>query len=203
MNSDVSNGPLGTEHGPSHRFSDGRRVQRGTVTRPRSPRGVDSAGISLGPSMSPRFPRVPLSTSHDCADRGDVRLGAPRSPLPVGTLLCAPPLIRERRQLLLPEPPPPPPCIRRALRLGDPGGPSQTPKPGRRIRPVSPTGNSAEEEVKTGRIRARGPPCRPLSSCHAGDQRTAAEGENEQKPTWPEPRLRRETDVHSFPHPGP
>lgn len=137
MNSDVCNGPRGTEHGPSRRFSDGRRVQREGATCPRSPGEVDSAGTSLGPSMRPRFPCVPSSTSRGCADMSDVCLGAPRSPLPRGRCgwrSCNAPACQGSGQRVeasccSQSSPPPPPRIRWAPRLRGPRGPSRPPNP--------------------------------------------------------------------------
>lgn len=137
MNSDVCNGPRGTKHGPSRRFSDGRRVQREGATCPRSPGEVDSAGTSLGPSTRPRFPRVPSSTSRGCADMSDVCLGAPRSPLPRGRCgwrSCNAPACQGSGQRVeasccSQSSPPPPPRIRRAPRLRGPRGPSRPPNP--------------------------------------------------------------------------
>lgn len=157
------------------------------------------------PLHAPTFsPRALVHVSRLCRYERRVS-GGPQEPPPQGEMRveklqcsCVPGLWAARGgQLLLPELPAPTPTHPHpaGAEAARPQGSFQTPKPVRWSRPVSPTGNWAEEEVETRGIGAQGPPCRPLSSCHAGDQRSTAQGENEQKPTLPGPSLGRGTGV--------
>lgn len=140
MNSDVCNGPRGTEHGPSRHFSDGRRVQREGVTCPRSPGEVDSAGTSLGPSTRPR---ALVHVSRLCRHERRVS-GGPQEPPPQGEMRveklqcsCVPGLWAARGgQLLLPELPAPTPTHPAGAEAARPQGSFPDPQT-RQVEPTS------------------------------------------------------------------